>query len=343
MNRSISARRHKKIHIRLRVCFFVLICVGLALPPFLPAADKLRVATGGYSPSVPPYFTFAAPFLRRQDIEIEDILMSSGSLSAQALASGAVKVVLTTGAVALQANIAGGEMVIIAGTVNRLPYQIVGRGDIKSPALLKGKRVAISRFGSSSEWLLRLGLAKLGVDPDKDVTLIQIGGQSDRLAALNSNAVQATLLAPPISTNAVKKLGMKELVDMSELDVAYPLQAVITTRGFLQENRPLLKRFLKGLGAALHQYKNGPQAGANFQIKQFRLVPEDAEAGYGASSRVTDFDLRIPGRPALELAFKEIAARVEKARKMGVADLHVVDESLRNELVHERFFEQLGR
>ena len=63
------------------------------------AADKLRVATGGFSPSVPPFFTFAKAQLLRQDIEIEDVLMSGGSLSAQALASGQVKIVLTTGAV----------------------------------------------------------------------------------------------------------------------------------------------------------------------------------------------------------------------------------------------------
>lgn len=316
---------------------------GLAFPPALSARDKVRVATGGYSPSVPPYFSFAAPFFRQQDIEIEDILMSSGSLSAQALASGAVKVVLTTGAVALQANIAGGEMVIIAGTVNRLPYQIVGRGDIKSPALLKGKRVAISRFGSSSEWLLRLGLAKLGIDPDRDVILIQIGGQSDRLAALNSNAVQATLLAPPISTNAVKKLGMKELVDLSELDVTYPLQAVITTRSFLKENRALLKRFLMGVVAALHQYKEQPQDGINFQMKQLKLTVEDAEIGYHSSVRVMEPTLNLPDRDALELSLKEIAARVEKARKMSIAGLRVIDETLRNELVQERFLEQLGK
>ncbi len=328
---------------RIGSCVFGLLLVGFALPSGVPGRDMMRVATGGYSPSVPPYFTFAAPFLRQQDIEIEDILMSSGFLSAQALASGAVKVVLTTGAVALQANIAGGEMVIVAGTVNRLPYQIVGRGDIKSPALLKGKRVAISRFGSSSEWLIRLGLMKLGIDPDRDVILIQIGGQSDRLAALNSNAVQATLLAPPISTNAVKKLGMRELADLSELDVTYPLQSVITTRSYLQENRPLLKRLLKGLGTALHHYDDDPQAGIKFQMKLLKLSADDAEIGQRSSAKVTDFDLKVPDRSALELALKEIAARVEKARKMSLADIHVVDETLRNELIQERFFEQSGR
>ena len=60
-------------------------------------------------------------------------------------------------------------------------------------------------------------------------------------------------------------------------------------------------------------------------------------------ARVTDFDLKIPDRSALELALREIAARVEKARKMSIADLRIVDETLRNELVQERFFEQLGK
>lgn len=305
--------------------------------------DKVRVATGGFSPSVPPYFTYAKSALLKQDLEIEDVLMSSGSLSAQALASGQVKVVLTTGAVVPQFNLSGGDMVIIAGIINRLPYQIVGRADIKTPALLKGKRVAISRFGSSSEWLVRYGLAKMGLDPDKDVVIIQVGGQSARLAALQSNAAQATLLAPPISTSAVHKLGMVQLADLADLDITYPLQSVITTRAYLRDSRPLLKRLLRGLALAIRQYREQPQAGIDFQMKQFKVPADEAEIGYRSSIKVTDPDLKLPDAGALDLTLKEIAARVEKAKKMTVADLNLVDDSLRMELVKEGLFAAAGK
>jgi NitT/TauT family transport system substrate-binding protein len=304
----------------------------------LHAAEKVRVTTGGFSPSVPPYFTYAKSALLKQDIEIEDVLMSSGSLSAQALASGQVKVVLTTGAVVPQFNLSGGDMVIIAGTINRLPYQIVARGEIKTAALLKGKRVAISRFGSSSEWLVRYGLAKMGLDPDKDVVIIQTGAQSARLAALQSNAAQATLLAPPISTSAVQKLGMVQLADLTDLDITYPLQSVITTRAYLRDSRPLLKRLLRGLALAIRQYREQPQAAIDFQIKQFKVPAEEAEIGYRSSIRVTEPDLKLPDASALDLTIKEIAARVEKAKKITVAELNLVDDSLRMELVKEGLF-----
>src|SRR5689334_23443798 len=97
---------------------------------FAGAADRLRVAKGGYSPSTPPYFTYAAPFLQKYDILVEDVLMSSGSLAGQALSSGDVKVLLTTGAIAMQADMAGSDLVIIAGAVHKLPYQIVARPEI---------------------------------------------------------------------------------------------------------------------------------------------------------------------------------------------------------------------
>ena len=307
------------------------------------SADRVRVATGGFSPSVPPYFTYAKSALLKQDIEVEDVMMSSGSLSAQALASGQVKVVLTTGAVVPQFNLSGGDMVIIAGTINRLPYQIVARGEIKSAALLKGKRVAISRFGSSSEWLVRYGLAKMGLDPDKDVVIIQTGQQSARLAALQSNAAQATLLAPPISTMAVQKLGLVQLADLADLDITYPLQSVITTRTYLHESRPLLKRLLHGLALAIRQYRKQPQVGIEFQIKQFKLSTEEAEIGYRASIKVTDPDLKLPNASALDLTLKEIAGRVDKAKKMTVAELHLVDDSLRAELVKEGLFPAAGK
>ncbi len=302
------------------------------------AADRVRVATGGFSPSVPPYFTYAKSVLLKQDIEIEDVLMGSGSLSAQALASGQVKVVLTTGAVVPQFNLSGGDMVIIAGTINRLPYQIVARGEIKTAALLKGKRVAISRFGSSSEWLVRYGLVKMGLDPDKDVVIIQTGQQAARLAALQSNAAQATLLAPPISTTAVQKLGLVQLADLADLDITYPLQSVITTRAYMRDSRPLLKRLLRGLALAIRQYREQPQAALDFQIKQFKVSPEEAEIGYRSSIKVTDPELKLPDASALDLTVKEIATRVEKAKKMTVAELNLVDDSLRAELVKEGLF-----
>ena len=307
------------------------------------AIDRMRVATGGYSPSIPPYVTFAAPFFRQQDLEIESILMSSGTLSGQALAAGEVKTIVTTGPVAMQANVGGGDMVIIAGLIHKFPYQIVARAEIKTAGDLKGKRVGISRFGSSSDWLMRLGLAKLGIDPDKDVTILQIGEQGARLAALQSNAIQATPLVPPLSTQAVRKLGMKELVDLAELDVTYPLQVVITTRSFLQTNRPLLKRFLKGFAGGLHHYMTDSQAGINFQMKQFKLTREDAEIGYRYSAKVLDPTLSLPNQAALEVALREIALRVDKARAMTVDNLRVIDASLRNELVKEGVLEQTAK
>jgi NitT/TauT family transport system substrate-binding protein len=307
------------------------------------SADKLRVATGGYSPSIPPYFSYAVPFLLKQDIDVEDVRMSSGSLSGQALSSGDVKLLLTTGAIALQANMAGGEMVIIAGVTHRLPYQIIARPEIKTAADLKGKRVGISRFGSSSEWVIRLALAKLGLDPDKDFALIQAGGQGERLAAMQSNAIQATQLAPPISNNAVQKLGMRELMDVSKLDITYPLVSVITTRSFLQGNRPLVKRFLAALTTALHAYREDPQSGIAFQAKQFKFGLDQAEIGYRSSVRVMHADLRVPGPPELDFAMKEIAGRVEKARGMNSADLRAVDGSVREELSRDGLFERLAR
>jgi NitT/TauT family transport system substrate-binding protein len=324
---------------------FIVAVVTALLAGGRPAvsAEKLRAATGGYSPSIPPYFSYAVPFFLKQDIDGEDVRMSSGSLSGQALTSGDVKLLLTTGAIALQANMAGGEMVIIAGVTHRLPYQIIARPEIKTAADLKGKRIGISRFGSSSEWIVRLALAKLGLDPDKDFALIQAGGQGERLAAMQSGAIQATQLAPPISNTAVQKLGMRELMDISKLDITYPLVSVITTRSFLQSNRPLVKRFLTALTTALHAYQSDPQSGVAFQAKQFKFSADQAEIGYRSSVRVMHPDLRVPERPELDLAMKEIAARVERARGMSPADLRAVDGSLREELAKDGLFDRLAR
>lgn len=312
----------------------------LPLVVVLPAfpSDRLTVATGGFSPSVPPFISFAKPHLAKQEIEIQDVLMNSGTLSAQALASGQVKIIVTTSAVVPQFNLSGGDMVIVAGTINKLPYQIVARGEIKTPAMLKGKRVAISRFGSSSEWLVRLALTKMGLDPDKDVTIMQIGGQSERFAAMQSNAVQATLLGPPTSTVAVQRMGMVQLADFTEYDTTYPLQSVITTRSYLKENRPMVKRFLRGLALAFRHYREQPQDGIAFQMKQFKLPADLAEAGYRSSAKVMEPELRLPDNAALDIALKEISGRIEKAKTVTVQELRLTDDSVRLELVKEGIF-----
>ena len=328
---------------RLSLGAILVLYASLAFSNLLSAADRIRVAKGGYSPSTPPYFTYAAPFLQKYDILVEDVLMSSGSLAGQALSSGDVKVLLTTGAIAMQADMAGGDLVIIAGAVHKLPYQIVARPEIRSATDLRGKRVGISRFGSSSEWIIRLGLARYGLDADRDFAMVQIGGPSDRFTAMQSNAIQATLLAPPLTTMAVQKSGMKELLDVSKLDVLYPLESVTTTRSFLQSNRPLLKRFLMGLATALYNYQDDPQSGIAFQAKQFKFARDQAEIAYRASARAMHADLRLPDSAVLDSAMKEIAGRVEKARNMSPADLKVIDGSLRQELVNEGFFERFNK
>ena len=328
--------------IRIRIGFFACsLTIALLTSLSGHAADKLRIATGGFSPSVPPFVSFAKTQLLKQDIEVEDILMSGGSLSAQTLAAGQVKIIVTTSAVVPQFNLNGGDMVIVAGTINKLPYQIVARGEFKTPALLKGKRVAISRFGSSSEWLVRLALTKMSLDPDKDVTIVQIGGQNERLAALQNNLAQATLLGPPTSTSAVRNLGMVQLADLSEYDTTYPLQSVITTRAYVKENRALVKRFLRGLALAFKQYREQPQDGIAFQMKQFKLPNDLAEAGYRSSARVMEPELKPPDNSALDIVLKEIAARIEKAKTVTVAELRMVDDSIRAELVKEGIFKAI--
>jgi hypothetical protein len=98
----------------------------------------------------------------------------------------------------------------------------------------------------------------------------------------------------------------------------------------------------KGLATGIHQYKTEAQAGINFQMTQFKLPRDDAEIGYHASVKALAPALQLPNQAALDVAFKEIALRVEKARTT-VRDLRVVDETLRNELVKEGFFDQLGK
>src|SRR6185295_20111126 len=110
---------------------------------------------------------------------------------------------------------------------------------------LKGKKIAISRFGSGTDTAVRLVLKKYGLDPAKDVTLLQIGTQPSRVQALAAGVIDATIISPPLDLTA-KKQGFNILVNIAELGIPYPQQGIETTDRVIRESPHLVKAFLKG-------------------------------------------------------------------------------------------------
>ncbi|HEY3166797.1 MAG TPA: ABC transporter substrate-binding protein, partial [Candidatus Binatia bacterium] len=141
---------------------------------------------------------------------------------------------------------AGADLVILAGTIHILPYQFWVLPQIRQPADLKGKRVAISTFGSGSHLAAEVALQSLGLDPIRDkIAIMQVGTQPDRVAALATGRVDATPLEPGFG-QAAKDKGLTVLADLTKTDAPYLNTVLVTSRKFAKESPQLVESFLKG-------------------------------------------------------------------------------------------------
>ena len=232
---------------------WLLIALVSIFVPWTGYAQTVRISYAGISGyNVPLWVTDEAGLFKKYGLAEELILISGGSTNIQALLANEVRLANVAGSAPIQAKLQGGNVTIIASSYNYMPYSLVVNKDIRSPADLKGKRLAIARLGGITEVAALLAFEKLGLAP-KDMTLVQAGPDSQRVFAVHSGAVAATIIAPPGLFSATS-LGLKVLVDLGDLGVKYPTSVMATIASYLAQNRAAVKNFLMGYIEGLHLY-----------------------------------------------------------------------------------------
>jgi NitT/TauT family transport system substrate-binding protein len=212
---------------------------------------------------------------RRNGLDVKLVFIGGGAGGTQALLAGDVPFVVSDGASAVMSRFAGADTTIILGLVNTFPYSLVVAPQIKKVGDLKGTKVAISRFGSSTDVATRLALNKVGLNPDKDVTMLQVGAQNARFAAMQAGAVQASVITPPFTLTA-RKLGYNVLLNMVDLKLATSQSAVLTTDAIIQRNPSLVGKVVKSFVEAIHFYKTQKKESLAI-LKKFLKYTNDDE------------------------------------------------------------------
>ncbi|MBI4527407.1 MAG: ABC transporter substrate-binding protein [Deltaproteobacteria bacterium] len=149
------------------------------------------------------------------------------------------------------------------------------RPEIKSAEQLKGKRLAISRFGSASDLAARLILQRLGLVPERDVTILQVGGTSTRLAAMTKGSVESAVITPEFYILA-KKAGFTTLADPLSVKIDFPQNGIATTRSFLKAQPDTVSHYLKAVIEAIHYFKNNREESVRILGKYLKI--EDRQA-----------------------------------------------------------------
>ena len=240
--------------------------LGLALlllffPGLLNAQEPLRAGTIFSATQAPLWAAKEGRFFEKYGIKnLEVIQFSGGQPVTRALIGGDIQISTTGGAAAVNARLKGADTVIIARTVGVFPYTLYVSKEIHNAGELKGKKLAVSTVGGSGYVAMQYALRKLGLDPDKDVAMLQVGDFGTRLASLASGTVQGTLLLPPFTLRA-RELGLRPLYDLVGSGIQYPINQITTRQSFIKSQRETVKNFLKGLVAGLARFRTDREFG----------------------------------------------------------------------------------
>lgn len=317
-----------------RTRYFVSL-IGLVLmiwpPPHSWAAGEKLVF--GYSAiagaQAVPWVAKDAGLFEKHGLDLTLIYLDGGSKATQAMMSGDVPIAQIGGNAPIVARLKGADVTIIAGVINILAYSLIVSPDIKRPEDLRGKKLAVSRYGSNSDYATRKILLKWGLRPDRDVPIIQIpGGQPTRLAALQNGQVAGLVAQPPV-TNLARKFKLGILAEPEDFGSAYPNTPVAAPSQYLREKRDTARKFMRAFVEAVHVYKAAPGFSKKVIAKYMRISDPDAvDDSYQFFSRL------VPAKPyppldgikeaLLELGEKDAKAR--SARPEEFADMSLVKE-----------------
>src|ERR1044072_4914352 len=160
--------------------------------------QKINVAYSSLSGNVSPlWVTQDRGFFRKYGLDVQAILIESGTTTAQALVAGDISFASVAGPPAIQSNLRGADVVMIAGVINTLIFQLYTEKGITRPDQFKGKAVGVTRFGSATDFAMRYALDKYGIDATKEVSVLQLGNQPAQLAALEAGKVQGGMVSAP--------------------------------------------------------------------------------------------------------------------------------------------------
>jgi NitT/TauT family transport system substrate-binding protein len=292
--------------------------------------ERLRIALSTVSASTAGlYVAQEAGVFQRHGLDVELVNLGSGQPAQAALLTGEVVAIVASGASTVNAVLAGAPMVMIGAIHDTPSYILLGTRDIASMSDLRGKTIGINRLGGAPHSVLRYLLRQAGVDADREARVIQVGQPPERLAALRSGAIQATLVSPPIGSLPESE-SLRVLADSGELGLPYPTLALVVQRPWLEAHRDLARRILASMVEGTRTFKDDPDLGMR-TLRRWLEVDDPVllDETYTYYRRALP-DHVVPRLEGLQVVVEEVAEERPEARSLRPEDL--IDASLASEL-----------
>jgi NitT/TauT family transport system substrate-binding protein len=321
----------------LRVTLIFAWSTGVFSPTFAASAEgpqqPLKKVIIGYSAiavsSLPTWVAHDAGFFRKYGLDAQLLFVESGSRMVQTLVSGDVVAAQAAGVPVIQSNLQGSGVVLVAGFLNTLDYKFIVSRDITRPDQLKGKAVAVSRIGSSSDFATRYTLEKYGLVPDKDVSILQIGSQPARFAALETGKISGVMIAIPLTAKAAKA-GYNTMADLQMLGLEYQHNALAVSQNLIKTQPDLVRNILRADVEAIHYMKTHPKETIAILAKYLKIDDPDAlQEAYEAEVQALIPEKPYPTLKGIQIILRELGVKdpnVRSARPEQFVDLTFMKE-----------------
>lgn len=246
----------KQIHSRSAVCLLLALLVAALNPSPAHAQDLRRILYGTTaSPAhLPIWVAKDAGLFEKAGMNVEPVQIRGGSLIALAIITGDLPFSGVGAESVVAARAAGGDVILLACPVDTDPVYLITRPEIKSAQELKGQSSAVTRYGSTTHFYLRAALKHVGLNPDKDMTILQMGAGPEMALALERGAIAAAALTTRYAMPFLQK-GWPVLVDLSNTDLVYPSSCVTSSRAFIRAEPKVTEDFLRAYVAAIQLIK----------------------------------------------------------------------------------------
>jgi NitT/TauT family transport system substrate-binding protein len=236
---------------------FIILIAPLFLAPHPDNAQELRRIPYGTtaSPShLPVWVAKDAGLFEKNGLNVEPVQIRGGSLISLAIITGDLPFSGAGAESVVAARAAGGDVILLACPVDADPVYLITRPEIKSAQDLKGQASAVTRYGSTTHFYLRAALKHVGLNPEKDMTILQLGAGPEMVVALDRGAIAAAALTTRYAIPFLQR-GWPVLVDLSTTDLVYPSSCVTSSRAFIRAEPKTTHEFLRAYVAGIHLIK----------------------------------------------------------------------------------------
>ncbi len=323
--------------LRALLVVLLILCPSFGYGQRLP---KIRAAYTSISIQMTPLYLMKELDLpRKQGLDVEMLYVPVSSRAIQAALAGEIQFLTSGGVANINANIAGADFVGLTATLNTFIFKVLSQPDLREVNALKGKKVGISRLGGASDFSARYALERWGLAPDRDVAIIQVGGEPELMLALQGKAIDAAVISEPFATLAARS-GFNVLYDLSRFEVPYTLHGIGTRKSFIRDNRDVVIRFMKAYLEGIYLFKTNRELALNTLKKYTRLSDISVmQSVYDEYAQRLIRNVPYPNPEGIQTILGQLAKSRPQIKGLNPNDF--IDPSILKEIEQSGFVKQL--